>query len=172
MSSLHMTWAGLDALQRGFAQAPDMTQREMLAAMTEATTLVEEEAVDAMPKVTSMTANSIASDAFSTPVGVMGVVGSPLASANWVEFGTKPHPVSKEGRVELEQWVRKKLGVSAKDAPGVAYLVARKIARKGTKAQQPFEKALAATEGQVLRMFEDAAGRVAAYLVGAPGGAA
>lgn len=172
MSSLHMTLAGLDALQRGFAQAPDMTRRELLGAMTQGTLLVEREAKEAMPKVTGMTAGSIASDAFSTPVGVMGVVGSSQPSASFVELGTKPHPVSKEGRVALESWVRAKLGVSAKEAPGVAYLVARKIARKGTKAQRPFENALAATQGQVLRMLEDAAGRVAAHLVGAPGGAA
>lgn len=167
-----MTWAGLDALRRGFELAPELTRHTLLATMTEATMLVEREAKDSMPKVTGITAGNIASDAFATPVGVLGVVGSSQASATFVELGTRPHPVSKEGRVALESWVRAKLGVSAKDAPGVAYLVARKIARKGTPAQKPFEKALAATEGQVLRMFEDAAGRVAAHLVGMPGGTA
>lgn len=171
MSSLHMSLAGVDALARGFEQAPELTQRTLLATMTQATMLVEREAKDAMPKVTGMTAGSIASDAFSTPVGVMGVVGSSQPSATFVELGTKPHWIGKENRVALEAWVRAKLGVSAKDAPGVAYLVARKIARKGTKAQHPLQKVATANEGQVLRMFEDAAGRVAAYLVGAPGGA-
>jgi hypothetical protein len=66
----------------------------------------------------------------------------------------------------LIPWVRAVLGVDAKRAPRVAFLVARKIARKGTVAQQPFALALARTEGQVLRMFESAAGRVAAFLAG------
>lgn len=172
MTQIHMTLAGLDNLQRGLAQAPVMTQREMLMAITEATLLVEREVKDAMPKATGITAGSIASDAFTTPVGAIGVVGSAQPSAAFVELGTKPHPVSKAGRVALENWVRMKLGVSAKEAPRVAYLVARKIARKGTKAQRPFEKAVVSTQDQVIRMFEAAAARVAAHLASSTGDAA
>lgn len=163
MSRLHLTFAGLDALQRGLAQAPDATQRELLAAMTQGTLLVEREVKDGMPRVSGMTAASISSDAFSSAVGVIGTVGSSQPSALFVELGTKPHmpPVAA-----LIPWVRAVLGVSEKRAPSVAFLVARKIARKGTKAQKHFERAALATEGQVLRLFEDAAGRVADRLAG------
>lgn len=164
MTQLHMTLAGLDAFHRGLSAAPEITRQEMLRAMTTATLLVEREVKEAMPKATGLTAGSITSDAFSTPAGVMGIVGSAQASAAFVELGTKPHPVSRAGRVALESWVRTKLGISAKEAPGVAYLIARKIARKGTKAQRSFEKSLAATQGQVLRMFEAAASQVAAHI--------
>lgn len=163
MSSLHLSFAGLDALRRGFAQAPDVARRELLAAATESTLLVERETKERMPRVTGMTAGSISSDAFATPVGVIGIVSSSQPSAIAVELGTKPHMPPVDAIVP---WVRAVLGVPAKRERSVAFLVARKIARKGTKAQEPFAQAIAATESQVLRMFEDAAGRVAAHLAG------
>ena len=164
MSSLHMSFAGMDALRRGFAQAPDMTRRELLVAATDATMLVEREVKDSIPRgATGLTAESISSDAFSTPVGVIGLVSSSQASAAFLELGTKPHMPPVEA---LIPWVRAVLGVSAKRAPSVAFLVARKIAKKGTKPKKYFERAAAATEGQVLRMFENAAARVAAGVTG------
>lgn len=161
--SLHLTMAGLDALQRGFAAAPDMTRRELLAAATEATLLVEREVKERIPKVTGMTAASVASDAWITPVGVIGLVGTSQPSALFVEEGTKPHMPPVDA---LVPWVRAVLGVEPARARSVAFLVARKIARKGTEPQRPFAHAAAATDGQVLRMFENAAGRVAAQLAG------
>lgn len=162
--SLHLTFAGMDALQRGFAQAPDMTKRELLAAATEATLLVEREVKERIPKgATGLTAASVASDAWITPTGVLGVVNSSQPTALFLEDGTKPHMPPVEA---LVPWVRAVLGVEPSRARSVAFLVARKIARKGTPAKKPFEKAAIATESQVLRMFEDAAGRVAAQLGG------
>ena len=163
MSRLYISIGALDALRRGFDQAPEVTRRELLTAMTQGTLLVEREVKDGMPRVTGMTAASVASDAFTTPVGVIGTVGSSQPSASFLELGTKPHMPPVEA---LVPWVKAVLGVEPKRARSVAYLVARKIARKGTKAQKPFDKAIAATEGQVLRMFEDAAGRVAVHLAG------
>jgi len=164
MSTLSISASGLDALERGWREAPGVTRRELLAAMTQGTLLVEREVKEGIPRgATGLTAASVSSDAFSTPAGVLGVVGSSQASASFVELGTKPHmpPVAA-----LVPWVRAVLGVDAKRAPSVAFLIARKIARKGTPAQRPFALALARTEGQVLRMFEDAAGRIAAHLAG------
>lgn len=168
MSTLSISASGLAALQRGWAEAPDVTRRELLSAMTQGTLLVEREVKEGIPRgATGLTAGSVTSDAFSTPAGVLGVVGSSQASAAFVELGTKPHmpPVAA-----LVPWVRAVLGVDAKRAPSVAFLIARKIARKGTKAQQPFALALARTQGQVLRLLEDAAGRIAAHLAGQAGG--
>lgn len=164
MSGLHMSIAGMDAVQRGWAIAPAFTQRELLGAMTAATLLVEREVKEGIPRgATGLTAASVSSDAFSTPAGVLGTVSSSQATATFVELGTKAHMPPVQA---LIPWVRAVLGVDAKRAPSVAYLVARKIARKGTKAQRPFANAVAATEGQVLRMFEGAAGRIAAHLAG------
>lgn len=160
--SLHISIPALAALTRGFKEAPEVTRRELLAAMTEGSLLVEREVKENMPRgATGLTAASVTSDAFATSVGVIGLVGSSQPSATFLELGTRPHmpPVAA-----LVPWVRAVLGVEAKRARGVAFLVARKIARKGTRRQQPFERAVIATQGQVLGMFERAAGRVAAHL--------
>lgn len=164
MTTLSISASGLAALQRGWEEAPSVTRRELLSAMTQSTMLVEREVKEGIPRgATGLTAASVTSDAFSTSAGVLGVVASSMATAAFVELGTKPHmpPVAA-----LVPWVRAVLGVDAKRAPSVAFLIARKIARKGTPAQQPFALALARTQGQVLRMFEDAAGRIAAHLAG------
>lgn len=165
-----MSARGLDSIQRGFKAAPQRTVRLLLAAMTQATLLVEREVKEHMPRgATGLTAASVSSDAFSTPVGVLGVVGSSQPSAVFVELGTKPHmpPVAA-----LIPWVQAVLGVDAKRAPSVAFLIARKIASKGTKAQKPFEKALVATQPQVMGMFETAADQIAEMLAGGPGATA
>lgn len=165
MSGLHLSAPALASLQRGLRESPDFTERALLSAMTQGTLLVEREVKENMPRgATGLTAASVTSDAFATPAGVLGVVGSSQPSAMFVELGTKPHmpPVAA-----LVPWVRAVLGIrDPGEARSVAFLVARKIARRGTKAKQPFGRALAATEGQVLRFFEDAAGRVAEHLVG------
>lgn len=163
---MHLSIAGLDALRRGFDQAPEVTRREMLAGATEATLLQEREVKDAMPRVTGMTAASVSSDAFSTPVGVIGVVGSSQPTAMFLELGTKPHMPPVEA---LVPWVKAVLGVEPKRARSVAFLVARKIARKGTKPKRHFEKVATSTEAQVLRILETAAGRVASHLAGSGG---
>lgn len=164
MSSLHISAPALDALRRGWREAPALVQRELLVSMTQATLLIEREVKENIPRgATGLTAASVTSDAFSTPAGVLGVVASSQPSATFVELGTKPHrpPVAA-----LIPWVRAVLGVDAKRAPSVAFLIARKIARKGTEAKQPFGRAVASTSGQVLRMFEDAAGRISSQLAG------
>ncbi|CAN5439069.1 hypothetical protein BH10PSE18_BH10PSE18_19030 [soil metagenome] len=164
MSGLQISAPALAAISRGWAEAPAVTRRELLAAMTQATLLVEREVKEGIPRgATGLTAASVTSDAFSTSAGVLGIVGSSQPAALFVELGTKPHMPPVEA---LVPWVRAVLGVDAKRAPSVAFLIARKIARKGTKAQRPFALALARTEGQVLRMIESAADRIASHLAG------
>lgn len=151
----------LVALQQGFARAPEYTRSELLAAMTEGTQLLEREVKDDMPAVSGLTRASVFSDAFSTPAGVLGVVGSASVAAAAVELGTKPHmpPVAP-----LEAWVHEKLGIAGPQARGVAFAIARKIASRGTKGQHHFSGVLALQLGALTRLFEGAAQRVAAHL--------
>lgn len=153
----------LAQISEGLQRAPAMVTRELVTTMTDATMLLEREVKDAMPAVSGLTRGSVTSDAFSTPAGVLGVVGSTQVSAVALELGTRPHmpPV-----MALVPWVIEALGVEPKRAQRVAFLVARKIARVGTKAQKPFEKSLNATQPQVIRMFESAAHRISAQLGG------
>jgi len=167
VSSLHLTFAGLDALQRGFAQAPEVTRRELLATAKASTLHLEGQVKDRIPAASGKTRESVHSDAFSTPVGVIGTVGSSMATATFLELGRKPGSgVSREGQEALGQWAKEKLGVSEKEVRNVVFLISRKIKKKGLEAKRPFELTFVANEGQVLRAFEDAAGRVAAQLDG------
>lgn len=162
MSMVSLSAPGLAALQRGFAQAPEYTQAQLEAGMVEATMLLEREVKDVMPAVSGLTRTSVFSDAFSTPAGVLGVVASSSIAAAAVELGTKPHmpPVAP-----IEAWVREKLGIAGPEARGVAFAVARKIARVGTKAQHPFGKTLDRHMGALSRIFEGVAQNVATHLV-------
>ena len=152
--NLSMSLGDLQAFARGLRDAPEYTDRVLQEAMTEATLLVQREWQENLPRVSGLTARSITSDVASTPAGVLGVV----------ELGTRPHmpPVAA-----IEPWVKAVLGISEpKEVKRVAFLVARKIAREGTPAQHPMSRAVQSTEGQVIAMFERAAAKVAAHLVG------
>lgn len=152
---------GLAALQRGFKEAPAYARRELLAGMTEATLLLERESKDAFPSASGLTRASIFSDAFSTPAGALGVVGSASIAAVAVELGTRPHkpPVGP-----IEAWVNEKLGIQGKEARGIAFAIANKIAKRGTKAQYPFRNTWNGQFSAVVGVFERAASRVAAHL--------
>lgn len=162
-----LTPYGMDAWTRGLQQAPETAQREMLVAMTEATMLLESDVKGRYPHSTGLTRASVSSDAFSTPAGVLGVVGSANPVAAFVELGTKPHwaPLWP-----LAEWVERVLGITGSEQLGVAKAIQRKIARQGTKPNPLFADALDRHQAAIGRMFEDAAGRIAAQLV--DGGAA
>ena len=161
----------LAAIQRGLDEAPDMVHRELLAGMRAITIHLEGETADALrpPDVGASGAlsESISSDAFTTPAGVLGVVGTPKHYAVVVEDGRRPGKgVSREGRVALAAWAVSKLGVPQKEADGVAYLIARKIKREGIKARKIFQNTLDQSMPAVVREFELAAGRIANQLAG------
>lgn len=155
----------LAVLQDGLLRAPEITRKELMAAGTEATMLLEREVKENIPTgATGLTRASVSSDVLSTPAGVLGIVGSSQPAALFVEGGTKPHMPPPKA---LEPWVRAVLGLGEKQAASVAFSIALKIKAHGTKAQQPFARALQAREAQVVRMFEAAAERVAQQLAGA-----
>lgn len=160
---LSISIAGLDGLARGLREAPGYTDQVLQAAMYEATLLAQREWQENMPRgATGLTAGSIHSDVSSTPAGVLGVVGSSQPSALWVELGTKAHMPPSEA---LHPWVKAVLGIhDPKEVRNVAFLVARKIARHGTPAQRPMARAVEATEGQIIAIFERAAAQVAAHI--------
>lgn len=75
---------------------------------------------------------------------VSATVGTDLTYAKAVEWGSRPHfpPVAP-----LELWVRRKLRVPARRARSVAFLVARKISKRGTPAQPFLGPALEQSKG-------------------------
>ncbi|GAP38781.1 hypothetical protein ABXN37_27170 [Piscinibacter sakaiensis] len=172
---LQISAEAVDILARGMAQAPDLVQRELLTEMTVLTQHLQGEVADALrppdPGYTGALSASVAGDAFSTPAGVLGVVGSSSPYAPVVEAGRKPGKgVSREGREALAAWAIGKLGVEPAKARSVAFLIARKIKARGVEGRHVFRDTLARNEATAVRALEDAAARIGQQLVG--GGAA
>mgnify|MGYP000630952051 CR=1 FL=1 len=68
---------------------------------------------------------------------VEGKLSTNVIYALVVEHGSRPH---WPPRAPIEFWVARKLGVRGKRVRAVAFLVARKIARRGTPAQRNEER--------------------------------
>lgn len=160
-SAIHIDASDLAALQRGFAAAPEFTRERLLTAMTEATLYLEREVKDAFPAVSGLTRASITSDAFSTPAGVLGVVGSASPAVAAVELGTRPHMPPVQA---ILLWVQDKFGLSGEEAEGLAWGVARKIKARGTQGQGHFRRTLAGATGTLTSIFQGAVQDIAQHL--------
>ena len=91
--------------------------------------------------------------------------GFPYGKA--VRTGTKPHfpPIDP-----LIPWVMKKLGVAGSEAHQVAFLVARKISKVGTKAQPYHITVFNRNSSKLKEMLGDAVGQVMVKLADLPKG--
>jgi len=159
-----MDFDGLLDLQASVARNPQVVQEELAAAVTEADLLLTREVQDAMPRASGLLAQSVFHEEQVSESGAIGVVATPLIYAAPVELGTKPHFPPIEPLID---WVKVKLGITGdKEARGVAFLIARKISRVGTKEQRPFGLVFQAHESQVDEIFSRAVGRIAARMAG------
>lgn len=94
-----------------------------------------------------------------TAMDITGRVFNPVAHGVPVELGRRPGKKQPPSSA-LELWVRRKLGVPENRVKSVAFLVARKIGQKGTKAVLMFQKSLAAATPTVNRFFDRAVARI------------
>lgn len=163
-----MSLGDLRAYGQGLRDAPAYTDQVLRVAMTEATRRLQNEWQENLHEhsASGITRRSIQVDVASTPAGVLGVVGSIQPSALFVELGTRPHRIGREGREALGAWAVARLGVTKEEAARVAFAIAHKIAHEGTPARHPMARAASATEGEILAIFERGAAKVAAYLAG------
>lgn len=112
---------------------------------------------------------SIAGEVRGVPArSAMVATASPYGAV--IEHGRRPGPISATGRQALALWVQKKLGVPAEEAPRVAFLVARKIRRRGFPGAHMFERALAEGRGVIDQVWRTVGERIAARLGGNPMG--
>lgn len=84
-----------------------------------------------------------------------GIIGSPLPYALVLEEGRRagrrfppPEPIAR--------WVRRKLGVPEEKVRGVAFVVARKIARRGTRPRHIFRDARPAIQRAAAQFLDRA----------------
>ena len=166
MNAIAIDIKGLAELQAAWKKAPQICREELERAMYEADALIEREVKELTPSGASGGGagglkGSITSEIQVSENNVIGIVGTSMNYAVPVELGTVPHFPPIEPLID---WVRVKLGVSEHDARGVAFLVARKISRTGTKAVHMFGRGFDAVEAQVGRIFEAALDRIVARL--------
>lgn len=148
------------ALTRLTRLYPDISQDVREAKVTEAIMLLEA----AVKKGTPWGAGPIhLRDSVHSKVSVLGskvhgLTGTPMEHGEPVEHGTKPH-FPPTGPIAF--WVEKKMGLSGKDAERVAFLIARKISKKGTKGQKMFETAMTENESRVMAILAEIPGEIA-----------
>jgi HK97 gp10 family phage protein len=116
-----------------FEKVRDVVNKCSLDAVKLATQMGASEARKNCPISNGDLRNSIVGEAFMDRQDkATGMIGTTKTYAPYVEFGTKAHFPPVES---LYEWVRRKLAV--KDYKSVAFLIARKISRTGTRPQ-PF----------------------------------
>jgi hypothetical protein len=175
------TFSDLDKIAQDLENLPKTAQRELLAAMAWSTGLLERETIEAFPRSKEVpvhpkakrtpkrspgeTASSIHSDYFSTPAGVLGVVGSAAPVAAFVELGTRPHTIRPKDAKALAFF----LGETAIASPlgeKEAFKVAKSVNHPGTAPNPVFARTLEKNMGQIVQRFEDAADAIARNLLG------
>jgi HK97 gp10 family phage protein len=153
---------GLDKLRKNFKNLEKQVPAELKGAMFDATNIVRSDAIKNAPSGASPSGekikNNIVAIVESAFKGVVGVKDR-IRHARPVEFGSRPHfpPIQAlTGREEpLDRWVRLKLGAG----PGAAYAIARKIARRGTKAQPYLIPAFKDNKRRIIKLFDKAINR-------------
>jgi len=137
-------------LKRGVARAPAKFQKTIHAFLWEADLLLEREVKERTPVGIGAGGGLRGSIAGQEPRSlgdsVIGVVSSSMLHAVPVELGTKPHMPPVQPLVE---WAAHKFNLGPDEAERAGFLIARKIAAKGTKGAFMFKKAMEENEGQL-----------------------
>lgn len=145
--------ADLSDLERLTKKYPEVSQDVRVAKLTEALMLLEREVKLKTPEGAGPIhlRDSIFHKVGITGKSVKGLLGTPLAHAAPVEYGTKPHfpPIGP-----IQHWVEKKLGKSGKEASSIAFAIAITIARCGTKGAHMFEEGFDENEDRVMGILE------------------
>ncbi|MDX1491279.1 MAG: hypothetical protein R3332_08330 [Pseudohongiellaceae bacterium] len=160
--------SNLPQLEKLWESAPELTQHELTASITEAVFLLEREVVERAPEGIGGAAGlrggiaavppSLTTD---TPGEVIGLVIGSAPHTLPIELGTKPHFVPIQ---PLQDWVEYKLGLEGSEAKSVAFAISRTIARRGTKGHFMFRDAFNSNKDQVEKIIADAVPRIAAGL--------
>lgn len=151
----------LDDIERVAKRYPDIIRQETLSVLDDITAMLESDVVVRTPAGVGGAAGlrgSIEGTVTEMRGVATGIVGTAIPYGEVIEYGRKPGKFPPTGPLEL--WVRRKLGVNGDKAPGVAFLVARKIAKKGFKGAHMFSEAWEADKAQVFRMLRTIPERV------------
>lgn len=150
----------LDNLVNAFAQVYEVAKHELFAATYESSLKIERDVKALTSKgATGLAARSInAQSPQMLPEGVVGLVGSSLNYIVPLELGTKPHFPPLQPLVE---WVNAVLHIDGAEAKSVAFRIARKISKVGTKGQRMFERGFEMNEAMAKARAQQAVSNIA-----------
>jgi hypothetical protein len=173
--SIHLDMSEVVAVAQAMEIAPELVDAHFLPAVFEATLLAQREIVERTPRGVGAGGGLAGSiNAREPEIGVdaiVGVVGTPLAYAEPVELGTRPHMPPLQ---PLMDWVKAKLGKPADQVEPIARAIQWKIYHHGTRGAFMFREGLKAVQPQIERIMGEAARGLIADLaaLGRSGGAA
>ena len=143
---------GVQQTQKGLTRtAQALSGPPIVQAMRDSTMLITAEAKRGAPVDTGRLRASITPEVRpGNPIE--GVVGSNVDYAPYMELGTKPHWPPWGPGTPLAIWARRH-GISA-------YLVARAISKKGTKARRFLQLAYENNQRRIFAIFDKAVGSI------------
>lgn len=146
---------GLERLQRNLSGAPGVLNDETRKAMTTGLLLLEAEQRRLAPRDTGQLAGSIHHTITGSGAALTGRVGPQAKHGIYVEKGTRPHfpPIDA-----VRGWARRK-GINP-------FLVARAIARRGTRAQPFVAPSLDKHANTITGLFSKIGVRIVQHIVG------
>lgn len=130
------------------ARAPQVLENAIDVKLARGAEEVAREAKRLAPKAFSNLINSIRAERIG-PMHYQVVEGMNYGRA--VEDGTKPHFPNPDA---LRPWVERVLGVRGKEADNKAWLIARSISRRGTRAQPYMQPAADAKRGRLFELVQ------------------
>lgn len=79
-------------------------------------------------------------------------VGNDAPHAAFIEFGTRPHPVSIEGQEKIRAWVLRKISSATEaNADSITFAICKKIRERGSKPHWVLKKNLP----KIMRILRD-----------------
>lgn len=156
MVALELKTVGLTSLQKRLGGAGKETQSEMRSAMTASLILLEGEMKRLAPRDTGRLQGSMTHRIEGGGSNLTGKVGPSVRYGYWVEHGRRPGRAPPIGAIS--GWARRH-GVHP-------FVVARAIARRGTRPQPFAAPALHTHRGKIVQIFRKIGVRVATYIGG------
>lgn len=153
---MHVELQGFPEFQRRLGQYPQRTEQEMRQTMQAGLLLLEADQRSHVPMDTRRLMGSITSRIEGSGAALTGRVGPTTRYAFWVEYGRRPGkypPIAA-----IEGWARRH-GVHP-------FVVARAIARRGTRPQPFVGPSLDRNQRTLEQMFSRVGARLTALLAG------
>jgi len=134
--------------QRDFKRNHKVATKHIQKQMTIGVNIALNEILDETPRNTGALRQSIQDDKIAP---LTWIISTPLVYADPVEIGRRPGSMPPTTPIEL--WARRKLGLSANEAEGAAYAIARAIAERGTKPAHMFKTGMANARPKLRRLW-------------------